>query len=330
MVRVWLRPCASAIAALGRRSNAQAAVLRVQIPSTLSVNSHVLGVRSLSSKGKDEGKKKKSTFDKVEADEDPTELPDEVKYLSQQLDDKELKFAEVDLDDDNDNNDDDDDDDDDDDEISPAEWAKKFEREVAEWDQEDEGEDYVDMGEVPSEVEDDRLYVEMPGYDALLSLAESQIGVNEDESVADPFQHVNQGMAMSPEMLNWMLPADKRKPMKKDKTKPWKYFVAANHQDVVELALDVDLLRLFISPTGRIRPRRFTGLTAKQQRKLAQAVKVSRQLALLPYLSRYPEPTPAQWKAIDDEIIAAAELEEDNDVVDDDDDEDFDEDFEYD
>uniref|UniRef100_M4C6Z2 Uncharacterized protein n=1 Tax=Hyaloperonospora arabidopsidis (strain Emoy2) TaxID=559515 RepID=M4C6Z2_HYAAE len=171
----------------------------------------------------------------------------------------------------------------------------------------------------------------MPGYDASLSLAESQIGVNEDANVPDPFQHWDQGMAISPEMLNWMLPAEKRKPFRKDKTKPWKYFVAANHPDVVELALDVDLLRLFISPTGRIRPRRFTGLAAKQQRRLAQAIKVSRQLALLPYLSRYPEPTPEQWKTIDDEIIAAAELEEDNDDgVDDDDDEDFDEDFEYD
>jgi small subunit ribosomal protein S18 len=133
-------------------------------------------------------------------------------------------------------------------------------------------------------------------------------------------------------MLNWMLPAEKRKPFKKDKTKPWKYFVAANHPDVVELALDVDLLRLFISPTGRIRPRRFTGLTAKQQRTLAQAIKISRQLALLPYLSRYPEPTPAQWKAIDEEIIAEAELEDDDDEFDDDDDKDdeFDEDLEYD
>ncbi|KAG6621403.1 ribosomal protein S18 [Phytophthora cinnamomi] len=339
MVRVWLRPCASAIAALGRRAGpgAKSAVLRAQLPRSMAMYNDSLSaigcVRSLSTKGKDDGKKefkKKSTFDKVEADEDPTDLPDEVKYLSQQLDEEDLKFAEE-IDDG-----DDDDDDDEDAELSPAEWAKKFEREVAEWDQEENDGDYDDeegvaLGGHSGDVDDDRLYVEMPGYDASLSLAESQIGVNEDESVPDPFQHWQQGWAMSPEMLNWMLPAEKRKPFRKDKTKPWKYFVAANHQDVVELALDVDLLRLFISPTGRIRPRRFTGLTAKQQRKLAQAIKISRQLALLPYLSRYPEPTPEQWKAIDDEIIAAAELEEDEDIVDDDDeDEDFDEDFEYD
>ncbi|KAL3658178.1 hypothetical protein V7S43_016808 [Phytophthora oleae] len=329
MVRVWLRPCASAIAALGRRAGpgAKTAVLHAQIPRSLAVNNDMStmigGMRSLSTKGKDDGKKefkKKSTFDKVEDNHDLLEVPEEIQYLSQQLDEKDLEESEED----------DDEDDEEDAELTPAEWAEKFEREVAEWDQE-EG-DYDDeegLGNgVPSDVEDDRLYVEVPGYDASLSLAESQIGVNEDSSAADPFRHWEQGMAVSPEMLNWMLPLEKRKPLKKDKTKPWKYFVAANHQDVVELALDVELLRLFISPTGRIRPRRFTGLTAKQQRKLAQAIKVSRQLALLPYLSRYPEPTPEQWKAIDEEIIAAAELEDDNDLVDDDD-EDFDEDFEY-
>ncbi|ETO71294.1 ribosomal protein S18 [Phytophthora nicotianae P1976] len=331
MVRVWLRPCASAIAALGRVTpSAKTVVLRAQIPRSLAArndaSSLIGGVRSLSTKNKDDGKKefkKKSTFDKVEEDEDLTDLPEEVKYLSKQLDEKDLQFTEeIDIDDE--------DEDDEDAELSPAEWAEKFEREVAEWDQEEGEYDEDSVANASStNVEDDRLYVEMPGYDASLSLAESQIGVNEDANVPDPFKKWDQGMAISPEMLNWMLPAEKRKPFRKEKTKPWKYFVAANHPDVVELALDVELLRLFISPTGRIRPRRFTGLRAKQQRKLAQAIKISRQMALLPYLSRYPEPTPEQWKAIDEEIIAAAELEDDDDIVDDDDDEDFDEDFEY-
>ncbi|GMF64787.1 unnamed protein product [Phytophthora lilii] len=139
-----------------------------------------------------EGLAQKSTFDKVEDDEDLTEIPEEVKYLSQQLDEKDLKFAEeADFGEDEE--------DDEDAELSPAEWAKKFEREVAEWDQEgaahydDEDGELVDG--VPSDVEDDRLYVEMPGYDASLSLAESQIGVNEDENVADPFVNWQQGMA---------------------------------------------------------------------------------------------------------------------------------------
>ncbi|GMF44329.1 unnamed protein product [Phytophthora fragariaefolia] len=126
---------------------------------------------------------KKSTFDKVEQDEDLAELPEEVKYLSQQLDEQLKEDA--------------DDDEDEDAELSPAEWAKKFEREVAEWDQE-EAADYDDYDGAlagVAEVEDDRLYVEMPGYDASLSLAESQIGVNEDANVPDPFQHWDQGMA---------------------------------------------------------------------------------------------------------------------------------------
>lgn len=41
----------------------------------------------------------------------------------------------------------------------------------------------------------------------------------------------------TPEMLNWMLPADKRRPFSKGKEKPWQYFVKANHPDVVELAM---------------------------------------------------------------------------------------------
>ncbi|KAG6973248.1 hypothetical protein JG688_00003630 [Phytophthora aleatoria] len=197
MVRVWLRPCASAIAALGRAApSAKTTVLRAQTPRSLAAHNGVSpligSVRSLATKGKDDGKKefkKKSTFEKVEEAEDPTELPDEVKYLSQELDEKDLQFTEeLDFDDD--------DEDEGDAELSPAEWAKKFEREVAEWDQE-EG-DYDEDGVInpsPVGVEDDRLYVEMPGYDASLSLAESQIGVKGDQSVPDPFKKWEQGMA---------------------------------------------------------------------------------------------------------------------------------------
>lgn len=89
---------------------------------------------------------------------------------------------------------------------------------------------------------------------------------------------------------------------------------------------------MFISPTGRIRPRRFTGLTAKQQRKLARAVKISRQLAMLPYLSRYPEPSPEQWKAMEEEDIAKlqAMMESSDYVEEEEDDDELDEDFEYD
>lgn len=44
-----------------------------------------------------------------------------------------------------------------------------------------------------------------------------------------------------------------------------------------------DLLRRFITETGKIRPRRQTGTCAKHQRELARAVKKARHLALLPF-----------------------------------------------
>jgi small subunit ribosomal protein S18 len=47
---------------------------------------------------------------------------------------------------------------------------------------------------------------------------------------------------------------------------------------------DVELLKKFISPSGRISPRRLTGTCAKSQRQLARAIKNARYMALLPYL----------------------------------------------
>jgi small subunit ribosomal protein S18 len=46
---------------------------------------------------------------------------------------------------------------------------------------------------------------------------------------------------------------------------------------------DVTLLRKFISDRGKIRSRRVTGLTVQDQRKIAQAIKNAREVALLPY-----------------------------------------------
>ncbi len=47
---------------------------------------------------------------------------------------------------------------------------------------------------------------------------------------------------------------------------------------------DVELLKRFISPRGKILPRRITGVSAKYQRKLTRAIKRSRSIALLPYV----------------------------------------------
>ncbi|PPA68495.1 30S ribosomal protein S18 [Jeotgalibacillus proteolyticus] len=48
---------------------------------------------------------------------------------------------------------------------------------------------------------------------------------------------------------------------------------------------DVDLLRKFISERGKILPRRVTGTRAKYQRMLTIAVKRSRTMALLPFVT---------------------------------------------
>ncbi len=51
----------------------------------------------------------------------------------------------------------------------------------------------------------------------------------------------------------------------------------------IELYKDVDLLRRYLTDRGKIRPRRQTGLAARDQRQLAIAVKRARHLALLPF-----------------------------------------------
>ncbi|WP_328305778.1 30S ribosomal protein S18 [Actinomycetospora sp. NBC_00405] len=54
--------------------------------------------------------------------------------------------------------------------------------------------------------------------------------------------------------------------------------------EVVEWT-DVALLRTFISDRGKIRSRRVTGLTGRQQQQVAAAIKTAREMALLPYTS---------------------------------------------
>ena len=49
---------------------------------------------------------------------------------------------------------------------------------------------------------------------------------------------------------------------------------------------DTALLRKFISDRGKIRSRRVTRLTPRQQRDMARAIKNAREMALLPYSSR--------------------------------------------
>nr|UZC30095.1 ribosomal protein S18 [Entomoneis sp.] len=48
---------------------------------------------------------------------------------------------------------------------------------------------------------------------------------------------------------------------------------------------DIDLLTLFVTEQGKILPRRATGVTVQQQRKLAKAIKRARILSLFPFVT---------------------------------------------
>lgn len=60
-------------------------------------------------------------------------------------------------------------------------------------------------------------------------------------------------------------------------------YFTQNHIEHIDFK-DVDLLKRFISDTGKILPRRVTGTSAKYQRKLAVAIKRARHMALLPFV----------------------------------------------
>ncbi len=49
---------------------------------------------------------------------------------------------------------------------------------------------------------------------------------------------------------------------------------------------DVEVLKKFLNPHGKIMSRRRTGLSAGNQRELAQAIKRARFMALLPFIVR--------------------------------------------
>jgi small subunit ribosomal protein S18 len=50
---------------------------------------------------------------------------------------------------------------------------------------------------------------------------------------------------------------------------------------------DLDMLKNYITETGKIVPSRVTGTNAKYQRQLALAIKRARYLALLPYTDQH-------------------------------------------
>jgi small subunit ribosomal protein S18 len=48
---------------------------------------------------------------------------------------------------------------------------------------------------------------------------------------------------------------------------------------------DVDYLRRFVPERGKIMPRRISGVSAKDQRRIAKAIKRARAMALLPFVA---------------------------------------------
>lgn len=50
---------------------------------------------------------------------------------------------------------------------------------------------------------------------------------------------------------------------------------------------NLDVLKQFITETGKIIPGRVSGVTAAQQRQITQSIKVARFLALLPYTDQH-------------------------------------------
>lgn len=67
-------------------------------------------------------------------------------------------------------------------------------------------------------------------------------------------------------------------PNKKNRTSP----INVNHQIDYK---DIDLLTLFVTEQGKILPRRATGVTVQQQRKIARAIKRARTLSLFPFVA---------------------------------------------
>ncbi len=86
--------------------------------------------------------------------------------------------------------------------------------------------------------------------------------------------------------------AVKKKPRGKGKDpkklKPRKKKVSPLVKESIEYVdyKDVTLLRAFMSDRSKIRARRVTGNDVQQQREVADAIKVAREMALIPYATR--------------------------------------------
>ena len=71
---------------------------------------------------------------------------------------------------------------------------------------------------------------------------------------------------------------------KKMKTRKKVCIFCKNKNQVIDYK-DVELLKKFVSPNGKISPRRVTGTCAKHQREVAVAIKRARIMGLLPFIA---------------------------------------------
>jgi small subunit ribosomal protein S18 len=90
----------------------------------------------------------------------------------------------------------------------------------------------------------------------------------------------------SPRSLKYRLRAKARKKARKLKKKSFrgpKVSRLTTDKGLVVDYKDPRVLRMFLTETGKVLPRRISGNTARQQREVVEAVKRARHLALLPY-----------------------------------------------
>ncbi len=69
--------------------------------------------------------------------------------------------------------------------------------------------------------------------------------------------------------------------------KPFRRFYRRRQNQIVPAYVDwkdVEYLERFVPERGKIMPRRISGVTAKDQRRIARAIKRARVMALLPYV----------------------------------------------
>ncbi len=81
---------------------------------------------------------------------------------------------------------------------------------------------------------------------------------------------------------------DRRKSPANDRRRVQKKKVSILTQEKIDYVdyKDVNLLRRFMSERAKIRARRVTGNNSQQQREIARAIRVAREMALLPYSVR--------------------------------------------